>query len=141
MERQKEKQKIGSNEYHKVLSDCLAYIKRNWKEKNGSSLLFCVIVAKRKDISKRRRPVRNQSRLHPQYWVSLLAQMVKNLPAKAGDLGSVPGSWRSPKGGNGNLTQYSCLENPMDSRAWRATVHGVTKGRTQLTLSHPQYYS
>ena len=76
---------------------------------------------------------RNQSRLRPQYWVSLLAQMVKNLPAKARDLGSVPGLGRSPRGGNGNPPQYSCLENPMDRGAWRATVHGVTKGQTQLS--------
>ena len=36
------------------------------------------------------------------------------------------------KGGNGNPLQYSCLENPMDRRAWRATAHGVTKSWTQL---------
>ena len=44
-----------------------------------------------------------------------------------GDTGSIPGSGRSPGGGNGNLLQYSCLENPMDRGAWRATVHGVSK--------------
>ena len=43
-----------------------------------------------------------------------------------GDLGSIPGSGRSPREGNGNSLQYSCLENPMDRGAWRATVHGVT---------------
>ena len=42
--------------------------------------------------------------------------MVKNLPANAGDVGSIPGSGRSPGGGNGNPLQYSCLENPMDRR-------------------------
>ena len=42
------------------------------------------------------------------------ALVVKNLPANAGDLGSVPGSGRSPGGGYGNLVPYSCLENPMD---------------------------
>ena len=41
-----------------------------------------------------------------------------------------PGSGRSPGGGNGNPLQYSCLKNPMDREAWRATVHGVTKSRT-----------
>ena len=54
--------------------------------------------------------------------------MVKNPPANAGDLrdqGSVPGSGRSPGGGHGNPLQYSCLENPKDRRAWRATVRGV----------------
>ena len=47
--------------------------------------------------------------------------MVKNLPANAGDLGSIPGSGISPGGGNGNPLQYSCLENPMDRGAWQAT--------------------
>ena len=52
--------------------------------------------------------------------------VVKNPPANAGDAGSVPGSGRSPEGGNGYPLQYSCLENPMDRGAWRAIVHGVT---------------
>ena len=51
----------------------------------------------------------------------------------AGDLGSIPGSGRSPGEGNGNPLQYSCLENPMDGRAWLATVHGVAKSRTRLS--------
>ena len=51
----------------------------------------------------------------------------------AGDLGSIPGSGRSPGEGNGNPLQYSCLENPMDGGAWWATVHRVTKSRTQLS--------
>ena len=45
----------------------------------------------------------------------------------AGDLGSIPGSGRSPGGGNGNPLQYSCLENPMDREAWWATVHGIAR--------------
>ena len=53
--------------------------------------------------------------------------MVKNLPANAGDLGSIPGLERSPGEGNGNPLQYSCLENSMDRGAWWATVHGVTE--------------
>ena len=56
--------------------------------------------------------------------------MVKNLPAKGGDaedMGSISGSGRSPTVGNGNLLQYSCLENFMDKGAWRATIHGVAK--------------
>ena len=53
--------------------------------------------------------------------------MVKNLPASAGDTGSIPGSGRSPGEGNGNLLQYSCLENPMERGARRAAVHGVAK--------------
>ena len=47
----------------------------------------------------------------------------------AGDLGSVPGSGRCPGEGSGNPLQYSCLENPMDGGAWRATVHGVSRVR------------
>ena len=55
--------------------------------------------------------------------------MVKNPPEtqETGDVGSIPGSGRSPGGRNDNPVQYSCLENPMDRGAWRATVHGVVK--------------
>ena len=59
-----------------------------------------------------------------------VAQLVKKLPANAGDtrdMSSIPGSGRSPGGGHGNPLQYPCLENPMDRGAWRATVHRVTK--------------
>ena len=51
----------------------------------------------------------------------------------AGDPGSIPGSGRSPGEGNGNLLQYSCLENPMDGGTWWATVHGVAKSQTRLS--------
>ena len=57
----------------------------------------------------------------------------KEPACNAGDLGSIPGSRRSPGEGNGNPLQYSCLENPMDREAWRAAVHGVTKSQTQLS--------
>ena len=53
--------------------------------------------------------------------------VVKNPPANAGDSRSIPGSGRSPGGGNDNSLQYSCLENPMDRRAWQVTVYGVAK--------------
>ena len=53
--------------------------------------------------------------------------VVKNPPANAGDLGSIPGSGRSPGGRNGNLLQCSCLGNPTDRGAWWATVRGVAK--------------
>ena len=51
----------------------------------------------------------------------------KNPPANAEDVGSIPGSWRSPGEGNGNPLQYSCLGNPMDRGTWLAPVHGVAK--------------
>ena len=52
---------------------------------------------------------------------------------KVGDAGPIPGSGRSPAEGNGNPLQHSCLENPMDRAAWRATVHGVAKSQTRLS--------
>ena len=66
---------------------------------------------------------------------SQLALVVKNLPASAGDVkdvNSIPGSGKSPGGWYGSPLQYSCLEDSMDGGAWQATVHGVTKSRTQL---------
>ena len=56
--------------------------------------------------------------------------MVKNTPANAGDLrdaASIPGSGRSPGGGQGSPIQYSYLENPMDRGAWQAAVHRVVE--------------
>ena len=50
-----------------------------------------------------------------------------------GDLGSIPGSGRSPGEGHGNPRQYSCQENSMDGGAWEATVHGVAKSQTRLS--------
>ena len=73
--------------------------------------------------------------------LSLMALLVKNLPAIAGnvrDADLIPGSGRSPPcppflpGGHGDPLQNSCVENPMDRRAWRATVHGVAKSRAHL---------
>ena len=55
--------------------------------------------------------------------------VVMNLPTNAGDrryMGSIPGSGRSPGGGNDNLLQYSCLKNPMDRGAWKAADQGIT---------------
>ena len=70
--------------------------------------------------------------------------MVKNLPANTGDTGdegSIPGSGRSPEGGDDNLVQYSCLENPMDRGAWQATIRGVAKSQKQLREFHFTSYS
>ena len=53
--------------------------------------------------------------------------VVKNLPANAGDAGSIPGMGKSPGEGNGNPLQYSCLGNPIDREAWCATVQEVAK--------------
>ena len=53
--------------------------------------------------------------------------MVENLPDDARDVGSIPGLGRSPREGNGNPLQHSCLGNPMDRGAWQATVHGVAE--------------
>ena len=61
-------------------------------------------------------------------WASKIAQWKKNPAANAGDSGSIPGLGV----GNGNLLQYSCLENSMDRGAWQATVLGDAKSRTQL---------
>ena len=64
-----------------------------------------------------------------------VALVVKNSTASAGairDTCLIPEWGRSPGKRNGNPVQYSCLENPMDREAWQATLHGVTKSRTQL---------
>ena len=74
---------------------------------------------------------------------SRVALVVKNPPVSVGeerDTGSIPGLGRSPGEGNGNLLQYSCLENPMDRGAWRATVHGVVKSQAQLSV-HTQTHT
>ena len=67
-------------------------------------------------------------------WASQVEIVIKN-PADAGDVrdpGLIPGSGRSPGGGQGNQLQYSCLENPMDRGAWQAAVHGVAKSQSRL---------
>ena len=73
-----------------------------------------------------------------------MALLVKNPSVNAGDVrdaGSIPGLGRSPGEGNSNPLQYSCLENPMDRGAWRATFHGVAKSQIRLkclSTSHIQ---
>ena len=54
----------------------------------------------------------------------------KESACSVGDPGSIPGSGKSPREGNGNPFQYSCLENPINGRASQATVHGVAKSQT-----------
>ena len=66
----------------------------------------------------------------------------KGSACNAGDLGSIPGSGRSPGAGNGNPLLHSCLENPMDRGACQATVHGVTRVRHDLATKEkrdPQF--
>ena len=66
---------------------------------------------------------------------SQVGLVLKHTPANAGDIrdvGSIPGSGRSPGGGHDNSLWYSCLENSMDRGAWQATVHGFAKSQTQL---------
>ena len=78
-------------------------------------------------------------------FVSLVAQLVKKLPANARDardIGLIPGWGRSPGAGNGNPLQYSCLGKFTDREAWQATVHGVTKSwmplnPNSLIFPHP----
>ena len=63
--------------------------------------------------------------------------MVKNLPDRAGDVGLIPVSGRTPGGGSGTPLQYPCLGNPVDRGSWRVIVHGVTKELdTTLQLNH-----
>ena len=72
----------------------------------------------------------NENMYEAIYWGFPGGAGVKNLPANAGetrDVSLIPGSGRSPRIGNGNPLQYSCLENPMNRGAWRATVYGVAE--------------
>ena len=80
------------------------------------------------------------------YWTTGLRRwhMVKNLPANAGDTrdtGSIPGSGRSPGGGNGSPFQYSCLENSMDRGTWWAMVHQVAKSHWATNTPHTYFLS
>ena len=66
----------------------------------------------------------------------------KESPADAGDMGSVPGSGRSPGEGNGNTLHSSCLGNPMGRGAWQDTVHEITKeSDTAYQLNKNSYFS
>ena len=64
--------------------------------------------------------------------------MLKNLPAKAGDVGLITEAGRSPVEENGSPLQYSCLENPMDRGAWLAIVHKVARAGHDLGTKQQQ---
>ena len=63
----------------------------------------------------------------------------KEAPCNAGDIGSIPGSGRSPGAGRGNPLQYSCLGNPMDRGAWWATIHGIPRVGCNLATKQQLY--
>ena len=65
--------------------------------------------------------------------------VVKNLPASAGDMGSIPGLGRFPGERNDNPLWYSCLGNPMDRKAWQATIHGVRLNNNEKMLNITHY--
>ena len=72
-------------------------------------------------------------------WIFQVVIVVKNPPANAGDkrnLGSIPGSGRTPGGGRGNPHQYSYLDSPMNRGAWWATVHGAAESDMATATSH-----
>ena len=76
-----------------------------------------------------------QSRMRGHSQALQVNLVVKNLPANAGDIrdsSSIPWSGRLPGGGHSNPLRYSCLEDPMDRRGWRDSVHRVTKNPTRL---------
>ena len=62
----------------------------------------------------------------------MVAQLVKNLPTMQEIWVRILGGEDSPREGNANPLQYSCLENPMDKEAWQAVVHGVAESQTEL---------
>ena len=73
--------------------------------------------------------------IYTHIYTSQVALVVENLPANAQDIkdaGSIPGSERSPGEGHVNPVQYSCLENPMNRGTWQATIHRISKSKTQL---------
>ena len=77
--------------------------------------------------------------MHAECWCNLLylqsfpgGSVVKNPPTNVGDMGLIPRLGRSPEEGNGNLLQYSCLENLTERGAWRATVHRLAESWAQL---------
>ena len=80
----------------------------------------------------RKIPWRRNKLLTVVFLASLGGLDSKKSACNTGDLGLIPGLERSPEEGSGNPFQYSCLENPMHSESWGATVHGVAKNQIQL---------
>ena len=86
-----------------------------------------------------RLPISYGSKSTSSFFLQILARLFNrgfpggSTACNARDPGLIPRSGRSPRGGNGNPLQSSCLENPMDRGAWRATVQGVTKSQTRLS--------
>ena len=75
--------------------------------------------------------------VHPQASAGSHTQEIRAYLHCAVCMKGKPGSRRSPREGDGNPLWYTCLENPMDREAWRATIHGVAKSQTQLSdLTH-----
>ena len=76
------------------------------------------------------------------YMASQVVPAVNILPANAGDkrdLGSIPGSERSPGEGNGTLLKYACLEKPIERGAWQATVHRLRRVKHNLVTKPPPH--
>ena len=106
-----------------------------WNGEGGGmftcGIFLCACVSPKSPLHKETSPVRFG--VHPTAawglppWLSG-KELVCNA-RDAGDADSIPGSGRSPGEGNGNPLEYSCLENPMDKEAWRATVHGSQRLR------------
>ena len=112
-------------------ADIWAEIQMKWGSKQckvlGAEILWWITKALRQD---------NAGCVWKSARTSQAVLVVKNLPLNAGDpraLDSAPGSGISPEVGKDTLLQYSCMENSMDSVAWWATVHGVTKNRKRLS--------
>ena len=105
-----------------------------WSHNSWNNLTRTVDLHSKKCIHKY-----NSWRLHKvfnvkEFMAFTCSSVSKESACNAGEPGSIPGSGRTPGEGNGNLLQYSCLENPMDRGAWRATVHSVARVRHDFDL-------
>ena len=78
-------------------------------------------------MTKKWQYTKKQWELITQQLIDYTGFLDSSVPANAGDVGLIAGSGRSPGEGNGKPLQYSCLENPMDRGAWKATVSGVAR--------------